>query len=50
MAPSYDVDWLEDQVVSVGGFFSGWNPFSHTKYWTDKDVINPVAEKINALL
>ena len=50
MAPSYEVDWLEDHEVSVGGFFTGWNPFSHIKYWTDKDVINPIAEKITAIL
>ena len=50
MAASFDVDWLEDHAVSVGGFFTGWNPFSHIKYWSDKDVINPVAEKIKAIL
>ncbi len=50
MAASFDVDWLEDRAVSVGGFFTGWNPFSHIKYWSDKDVINPVAEKIKAIL
>ena len=50
MAPSYGVDWLEDHEVSVGGFLTGWNPVSHIKYWTDKDVINPVAGKIAAIL
>ncbi len=50
MSPSFDVDWIEDQDVSVGGFLTGWNPFSHIKYWTDKDVINLVAEKIKAIL
>ncbi len=50
MAASFDVNWVEDHEVSVGGFFSGWNPFSHVKYWTDRDVINPIAEKITAIL
>ena len=50
MAGSYDVGWLEDHEVSVGGFLTGWNPVSHIKYWTDNDVISPVAKKIKAIL
>jgi len=50
MKGSYDVDWIIDHEVSVGGFFTGWNPISHVKYWTDRDVIQPIAEAINAIL
>jgi len=50
MAPSFDVDWVNDLKVSVGGFFTGWNPASHTKYWTDKDVVGPIAQDIKSIL
>ena len=50
MAPSFNVDWVRDHKVSVGGIFSGWNPFSHTRYWTDRDVLNPIANNIKAIL
>lgn len=50
IAPSFEVDWIEDHKVSVGGLFTGWNPASHTRYWTDKDVLNPIAKDIKAIL
>ena len=39
-----------DIEINVGGFFSNWNPMSHTKYWTDKDFIKPVSRFITSLL
>ena len=50
MSGSYDVDWVIDHEVSVGGFLTGWNPVSHVKYWTDRDVVQPIAEAINTIL
>ena len=50
LGPTFDVDWVEEHEVSVGGFFTGWNPASHTKYWTDKDVVRPIAQDIAAIL
>ena len=50
MGGAFDVDWIKDKAVSVGGFLTGWNPASHVKYWTDKDVIRPIADAIKALL
>ena len=50
MAPSFEVEWINDLKVKVGGFFTGWNPISHTKYWTDKDVVRPIAQSIQPIL
>ena len=50
MSGSFDVDWISDIKVSVGGFLTGWNPASHIKYWTDKDVVKPIANEITRIL
>lgn len=34
---------LYEDWINVGGFFNFWNPVSHTKYWTARQLINPVA-------
>lgn len=36
----------EDKNVRVGGLFSWWNPACHLKYWTDNDVIKPIAQSL----
>lgn len=41
---------VRDIEVNVGGFLTSWNPLSHTKYWTDKDVQKPLAEHLKSLL
>ena len=46
MSDSYKVEWIEDKLVSVGGFMTGWNPASHGMYWTDKDVVGPLSDWI----
>ncbi len=46
----FDVDWIKDEKVSVGGFLTGWNPASHGEYWTDKDVVKPIANYIKSVL
>ena len=38
-----------DIPISVGGLFTGWNPVSHTRYWTDNDFTKPVAELLHAV-
>lgn len=50
MSDSYNVDWISDNKVSVGGFLTGWNPACHGKYWTDKDVVRPIAAEIKSIL
>ncbi len=39
----------QDIPISVGGFFSGWNPLSHTRYWTDNDFTKPVTELLHRI-
>jgi hypothetical protein len=50
MSNFYNVDWLNDEKVDVGGFLTGWNPASHGEYWTDKDVVKPISQDIKRLL
>ena len=41
---------VRDIEVNAGGFFSSGSPLSHTKYWTDADVQEPLAEHLKSLL
>lgn len=41
---------VEDVAINAGGFFTSWNPLSHTGYWTDKDFLHPLATHLNELL
>jgi hypothetical protein len=50
MSEAFNVDWISDKKVSVGNFLTGWNPVSHGGYWTDKDVVKPIAKEISRLL
>lgn len=36
----------EDKNVRVGGLLSWWNPACHLRYWTDNDVIKPIARSL----
>lgn len=42
--------WVRDHPISAGNFLTGWNPASHLGYWDDKEVLDPVARSISALL
>lgn len=37
---------VKDRPINAGGFLSSWNPISHIRYWTDKDVLKPIAESL----
>ena len=41
---------VKDHDINAGGLFTSWNPLSHLKYWSDKDVINPLADILKNLL
>lgn len=43
-------DLVQDKEINSGGLFASWTPFSHQKYWTDKDVIRPLAAHLRAQL
>jgi len=37
---------INDHDVNSGGLFTSWNPASHSKYWSDSDVIRPLANTL----
>ena len=44
-----------DHPVNAGGGIMGWllkswNPMSHTQYWADNDVLDPLVQKLRTLL
>jgi len=41
---------VTDHEINAGGLLTSWNPFSHTQYWEDKDVIRPLTKKLLKLL
>jgi hypothetical protein len=43
-------EFINDHHINAGGMFSSWNPLSHGKYWSDKDVIRPLANTLLNLL
>jgi hypothetical protein len=47
--PAYKSAVKEDRAVNVGGLLSSWNPTAHTEYWTDSDVLGPIAEELATL-
>ena len=54
LSPHYH-DLVEDRAVNAGQgaagwIFKSWNPMSHMAYWTDDDVIKPLADLLRGLL
>lgn len=47
---AYDKVVCRDVPVNVGSILRSWNPASHTAYWTDDNVIKPVAESLHEIL
>lgn len=47
--PEYRNVVTKDLPISVGGFFTGWNPLAHSKYWTDNDFTKPVAKLLHKI-
>lgn len=42
VSKAYETAVKEDRAVNIGGLLEFWNPLSHTRYLTDKDVIEPI--------
>jgi hypothetical protein len=40
----------KDTAINVGGFFSSWNPRSHSRYWTDNSFTKPAAKFLGSFL
>lgn len=41
---NYNAAVDEDRQVNAGGLLTSWNPLSHIRYFTDKDVIDPIVD------
>ncbi len=50
LSTSYRSAVFRDKEVNVGNVARSWNPLSHNGYWTDSDVLKPLARDIRALL
>ncbi|QED47779.1 hypothetical protein [Cytobacillus dafuensis] len=44
VSPEYERAVTEDREINAGGMLVNWNPFSHSAYLTDKDVLKPIAD------
>ncbi|HYO88750.1 MAG TPA: hypothetical protein VER79_08875 [Candidatus Limnocylindrales bacterium] len=44
--PAYERMVTRDAQVNVGGLLESWNPLAHFGYWTDRDVVEPMAKKL----
>lgn len=44
LGPSFNI--VNDHDINAGGVLTSWNPFSHGKYWSDSDVIRPLANTL----
>ncbi|WP_299594199.1 hypothetical protein [uncultured Microbulbifer sp.] len=42
--------FVRDHPINAGNLLTSWNPLSHTGYWSDDDVLLPLAEKLRQLL
>lgn len=48
LGPSYH--FVRDHDINAGGPLTFWNPLSHSGYWSDGDVLQPLANKLRNLL
>ena len=42
----YAANVTRDAPVNAGNLIQSWNPLSHVGYWTDRDVVEPIAKKL----
>lgn len=54
LSPGYG-ELVEDRAINSGQgavdwILRSWNPLSHTTYWTDNDVVKPLADLLRGLL
>ncbi|TCN25117.1 chemotaxis protein [Mesobacillus foraminis] len=46
VSPEYRRAVTEDREINAGGVLDSWNPLSHAAYFTDRDVLKPIADGI----
>lgn len=54
LSPEYE-QLVEDRAINagqgvIGGWIKSWNPLAHTAYWTDDDVVKPLASMLSRLV
>jgi hypothetical protein len=54
LSDKYDA-LVEDRAINagqgiIGTFIKSWNPLAHTEYWTDDDVVKPLASILSKLI
>ena len=42
--------FVKDRPINAGRSLTSWNIFSHIKYWSDEDVIKPLADLVKKYL
>jgi hypothetical protein len=50
LSPQFRKTVDEDRAINAGSFLTSWSPLSHTGYWTDDDVIKPIAKVLGEIL
>lgn len=40
--------FIRDHHINAGSIWTSWNPASHLGYWTDKDIVKPLAETLTS--
>ncbi len=48
LGASYSI--VNDHPINAGGLLTFWNPMSHTGYWKDADVLDPLEKILGAFL
>ena len=50
LSQSYAQAVVEDHEINAGSLLTSWSPLSHTKYWGDRDFLQPTVTAIESLL
>jgi hypothetical protein len=50
LSDSYRAAVDRDYAVNSGGLLRAWNPWSHTRYWTDREVTDRLAGDLRGLM
>lgn len=48
LGPTFKI--VADHNINTGGMFTSWNPLSHCQYWSDKNIVRPLANKLLNLM
>ncbi len=49
LSPAYRA-LVRDRAVNSGSLLTSWNPLSHSRYWEDDEVLDPLAERLRQII